>query len=274
MRPRRLRGGSGGSGGPDGPPGDGAYGLPGAGPKAPEGCPPGWCEHEAGPKARSTERRSSCTRRTCASVPSVNSASRIARRTPCRASSHRRRASVSGVPVAVRGFHAPDAASASRSSTASSRCASRPKSRPASASGPAFCGLPASTAVCAKAAAVAVSVGSVTVSSGVPGPARDSIPVCRSTASTRTAVSKPSSAPVRAPALSQPAATRRAAAATGRRPNSPSRSATWSRTLADASTSETAAASLAPSPRATGAVRIDRSGQGPAVRRRTSVRSA
>lgn len=96
-------------------------------------------------------------------------------------------------------------------------------------------------------AAVAVSVGSVTVSSGVPGPASDSIPVCRSTASTRTAVSKPSSAPVRAPALSQPAATRRAAAATGRRFNSPSRSATWSRTFADASTSDTAAASLAPS---------------------------
>ncbi len=53
----------------------------------------------------------------------------------------------------------------------------------------------------------------------------------------------------------------------GARANSPSRSATWSRTLAEASTSETAAASRAPSPWATEAVRIPRSGQGPAVRR-------
>lgn len=106
---------------------------------------------------------------------------------------------------------------------------------------------------------------------GVPMPARDSIPVWRSTASTRTAVSKPRARPVLAPALSQERATRRAAAATGRRANRPSRSATWSRTFAEARTSETAAASLAPSPRATGAVRMARSAQGPAVRRPASV---
>ncbi|OAR27631.1 hypothetical protein A8W25_05305 [Streptomyces sp. ERV7] len=122
--------------------------------------------------------------------------------------------------------------------------------------------------MCAKAAAVAVSVGSVTVSRGVPGPASASIPVCRSTASTRTAVSNPREAPVRAPARSQLAASRRAASATGLRFNRPSRSATWSRTFAEARTSETAAASRAPSPWATGAVRIARSGQGPAVRLR------
>ncbi|MDQ0699569.1 hypothetical protein QF048_006011 [Streptomyces sp. W4I9-2] len=87
-------------------------------------------------------------------------------------------------------------------------------------------------------------------------------------------MSKPRAAPVRAPARSHPAATRRAAAATGRRANSPSRSATWSRTLAEARTSETAAASRAPSPLATGAVRMARSGQGPAVRRPSGVRPA
>lgn len=67
--------------------------------------------------------------------------------------------------------------------------------------------------MCAKAAAVAVSVGSVTVSSGVPGPASSSMPVCRSTASTSSAVSKPSCAPVRAagavPARRHPARRRR-----------------------------------------------------------------
>ncbi|MWA10140.1 hypothetical protein E5671_13295 [Streptomyces sp. BA2] len=128
-------------------------------------------------------------------------------------------------------------------------------------------GLPAMTAVCAKAAAVAVSVGSVTVSREVPGPAKPSMPTCRSTASSRTAVSKPTSAPVRAPARSQLRATFRAAAATGLRAKRPSPSTTWSRTFADASTSETAAASRAPSPCATEAVRMPRSGQGPAVRR-------
>lgn len=109
---------------------------------------------------------------------------------------------------------------------------------------------------------------------GVPGPASASIPVCRPTASTRSAVSNPRAAPVRAPARSQRAATRRAAAATGLRARSPSRSATWSRIFAEASTRETAAASRAPSPRATGAVRIPRSGQGPAVRRWPVGRSA
>lgn len=116
-----------------------------------------------------------------------------------------------GVPGAAR-------ASASRSSTASRRWASRPKSRPASASAAALPGLPASCAVCAKAAAVAVSVGSVTASTGVPIPASTSMPACRSTASTRTAVSKPREAPVRAPARSQERATRRAATARGRAP--------------------------------------------------------
>lgn len=165
--------------------------------------------------------------------------------------------------MAVSGFQAPAAASAVWSSTASSRCARRPKYRPASARAGALPGRPARTEVCAKAAAVAVSVGSVTTSTGVPGPASVSMPACRSTASTRTAVSKPREAPVRAPARSQPRATLRAARAMGARANSPSRSATWSRTFAEARTSETAAASRAPSPLATGAVRIPRSGQGP-----------
>lgn len=128
--------------------------------------------------------------------------------------------------------------------------------------------------MCAKAAAVAVSVGSVTVSSGVPGPASASMPICRSTASTSTAVSNPMSDPVRAPARPQFVAIRRAARATGLRASTPSPSATWSRTLAEASTSETAAASRAPSPCATEAVRIPRSGQGPAVRLQSVVRSA
>ncbi len=223
------------------------------------------------PKARSTDRRSSWTSRTCTSLESANSASRSARRMPCTASSHSRRASSVVAPVAVSGFQAPSAASEARSSTASRRWASRPKSRPASASGAALPGRPASTAVCAKAAAVAVSVGSVMTVSGVPGPARSSMPTWRSTASTRTAVSKPSVAPVRAPALSQPAATLRAAAATGRRRSSPLRSATWSRIFAEARTRETEAASRAPSPFATEAVRIPRSGQGPAVRRAASA---
>ncbi|OSY54131.1 hypothetical protein BG846_00203 [Streptomyces fradiae ATCC 10745 = DSM 40063] len=86
-------------------------------------------------------------------------------------------------------------------------------------------------------------------------------------------MSNPSSRPVLAPAASQRRATRRAAAATGLRASSPSRSATWSRIFAEASTRETAAASRAPSPRATGAVRMARSGQGPAVRRAAGVRS-
>ncbi len=115
-------------------------------------------------------------------------------------------------------------------------------------------GRPARAAVCAKAAAV--SVGSVTVSSDVPRPAKASIPACRSTASTRTAVSKPTAEPVRAPALSRLLATRRAAAATGRRASSPSPSTTWSLTFAEASTSETEA------------VRMPRRGQGLVVRRR------
>ncbi|AZQ33749.1 hypothetical protein EJ357_09935 [Streptomyces cyaneochromogenes] len=174
---------------------------------------------------------------------------------------------MSEVPVAVSGFHAPASASATWSSTASRRCASRPKRRPASASGTALCGRPARIAVWAKAAAVAVSVGSVTVRIGVPGPASDSIPTCRSTASTSTAVSNPTAEPLRAPAAPQPEATRRAASASGLRASSPSPSATWSRTLAEASTSETAAASRAPSPCATDAVRIPRNGHGPAVRR-------
>ncbi len=235
-------------------------------PAGPDPCPCP-CPQEVVPKARSTEVRSSCTSSRWASPASANSTSRSASLMPCRASSHSRRASGSEVPVAVSGFQAPDAASAAWSSTASSRCASRPKYRPASASGAALPGRPASCAVWAKAAAVAVSVGSVTTSTGVPGPASVSMPVCRSTASTRTAVSKPSEAPVRAPARSQPRATLRAAAAIGARANRPSPSATWSRTFAEARTSETAAASRAPSPLATGAVRIPRSGQGPAVRR-------
>ncbi|QES23038.1 hypothetical protein DEJ46_31180 [Streptomyces venezuelae] len=291
MSPRRL-GGSGGNGppGPPGPPGPGAYGPPGpAGPPGAYGLPgvaygfpgtgpcacgapcPAPCEQLVVPKARSTELRSSWARRTWTSLSSANSASRRASRIPCRASSASRRASSREVPVAVSGFQAPATASAGWSSTASRRWARRPKSRPASASGAAFSGRPARTAVCAKAAAVAVSVGSVTVSSGVPSPARVSIPVCRSTASTRTAVSKPRERPVLAPALSQERATRRAAAATGLRANRPSRSATWSRTFAEARTSETAAARRAPSPWATGAVRMARSAQGPAVRRPAAV---
>ncbi|AGP58922.1 hypothetical protein M271_37625 [Streptomyces rapamycinicus NRRL 5491] len=83
-------------------------------------------------------------------------------------------------------------------------------------------------------------------------------------------MSKPSAAPLRSPARSHRPATRRAAAATGRRANAPSPSATWSRTFAEASTSETVAARRAPSPWATDAVRIPRSGQGPAVRRQPS----
>jgi hypothetical protein len=55
--------------------------------------------------------------------------------------------------------------------------------------------------------------------------------------------------------------------ATGRRPNAPSRSSTWSPTFAAASTSDTAAASWAPSPRATDVERMPRSGHGPASRR-------
>ncbi len=107
--------------------------------------------------------------------------------------------------------------------------------------------------------------------SGVPGPANSSMPSCRSTASTSTAVSKPTVAPVRAPARPHPAATLRAAAATGRRRSAPFPSATWSRIFAEASTRETDAARRAPSPFATEAVRIPRSGQGPAVRRRASA---
>ncbi|GAA2794074.1 hypothetical protein GCM10010441_19160 [Kitasatospora paracochleata] len=80
-------------------------------------------------------------------------------------------------------------------------------------------------------------------------------------------MSKPSAEPPPALCRSHRRATTRAPAATGRRANTPSRSATWSRTFTDASASETAAASLAPSPLATGAVRIPRSGHGPAVRR-------
>ncbi len=84
-------------------------------------------------------------------------------------------------------------------------------------------------------------------------------------------MSNPTADPLCAPARPQLAATRRAAAATGLRASSPSRSATWSRTLAEASTSETAAASRAPSPCATDAVRIPRSAHGPAVRRDSSA---
>ncbi len=133
---------------------------------------------------------SSCTSSRCTSRPSANSASRSASRTPCTASSASRRASVSGVPVAVSGFQAPDAASASLSSTASRRWASRPKRRPASASGSALSGRPARYAVCANAAAVAVSVGSVTASRAYPdrraprcrpaGPRRPPARRCRS----------------------------------------------------------------------------------------------
>ncbi|NEE18778.1 hypothetical protein G3M58_71435 [Streptomyces sp. SID7499] len=80
-------------------------------------------------------------------------------------------------------------------------------------------------------------------------------------------MSNPTAEPVRAPAVSQLTATRRAARATGLRANSPSPSVTWSRTFAEASTRDTAAASRAPSPWATEAVRMPRSGHGPAVRR-------
>lgn len=54
-----------------------------------------------------------------------------ARPVPCPAPSAGRSASGGGAPVSVRGFHAPDAASASLSSTASGRRVSRPGSRPA-----------------------------------------------------------------------------------------------------------------------------------------------
>ncbi len=70
---------------------------------------------------------------------------------------------------------------------------------------------------------------------------------------------------------SQRRVTARAPAATGRRANTPSWSSTWSRIFTEASASETAAASRAPSPRATEAVRIPRSGHGPAVRRPAPV---
>ncbi|KRV49628.1 hypothetical protein AQ490_20145 [Wenjunlia vitaminophila] len=217
------------------------------------------------PKARSTERGSSCTSSTWTNPPRVNSTSASASRTPRTASSHSRRASSRPVPVAVSGFHAPALASSARSSTASNTWANRPNSRPASANGARFPGRPASTAVCANAAAVAVSVGSVTSNSETP--AIDSTRNCRSTASTSTAVSNPTSAPRTAPPRSQRAATPRATAATGRRANTPSRSATWSRTFAEASTNDTAAANRAPSPTATSADRIPRNGHGPADRR-------
>ena len=174
-------------------------------------------------KARSTERRSSCTSSTCASLSSVNSASRSASRIPCSASSHEppglgERGAGGGerVPGTRRGvsFLVLHGVQQMR----------EPPEEPAGLGerfGVAAAG-PARTAVCAKAAAVAVSVGSVTVSSGVPGPASASMPVCRSTASTSTAVSKPSSRagtrPGPVPARGDPAGGRgdRAARSTAR----------------------------------------------------------
>ncbi len=123
----------------------------------------------------------------------MNSASLSASLMPSSASSHRRRASARSAPVASSGFHAPLAWSAARSSTASTRWAIRPKSRPASLRAAWLAGFPASTAVCANAAAVAVSVGSVTVSREVPGPAAASTAVWRPIASVSTPTSKPSS---------------------------------------------------------------------------------
>ena len=141
---------------------------------------------------------------------------------PRSASSHRRRASARSVPVASSGFHAPLAWSAARSSTASTRWAIRPKSRPASLRAAWLAGFPASTAVCANAAAVAVSVGSVTVSRGVPGPAAASTAVWRPIASVSTPTSKPSSRPVRVLAAAHRAASAVAAPRTPGRPSAPS----------------------------------------------------
>ncbi|MBN9741965.1 hypothetical protein DMP23_12735 [Amycolatopsis sp. A1MSW2902] len=197
----------------------------------------------------------------------MNSASRNASSTPSTASEHSRWASSSAVPVASNGFQDPDAASAARSSTASSRWATRPNSRPASASGARLPGRPAITAVCANAADDASSAGSVASNGESPARIARSSSPWRPTTSVRTAVSKPISAPVRPPCAAQRRATSRAAPATGRRAKAPSRSATWSATFAEARTSDTAAASRAPSPTATDAGRIDRSGHGPAARR-------
>jgi hypothetical protein len=128
-------------------------------------------------------------------------------------------------------------------------------------------GFPASTAVCANAAAVAVSVGSVTVSRGVPGPAAASMVVWRPIASVSTPTAKPSSWPVRVLAADHRVASAVAAPRTPGRPNAPSPSSAWSRIFAAARTSDTVAASRAQSPMATSSFRIRRSAHRPAVRR-------
>jgi hypothetical protein len=131
-------------------------------------------------------------------------------------------------------------------------------------------GRPASSAVRANAADVASSAGSVASSGESPSRITLSSEPWRETASVSTVVSNPTRPPVRLPCAAQRAATRRAAAATGRLPNAPSRSSTWSPSFAAASTSDTAAASWAPSPRATDVDRMPRSGHGPASRRRST----
>ncbi len=80
-------------------------------------------------------------------------------------------------------------------------------------------------------------------------------------------MSNPTVRAVPPPCSAHRRATTRATPATGRRPNTPSPSSTWSRTLADASTSDAAAASRGPGPIDTAADRMPRSGHGPAPRR-------
>ena len=122
--------------------------------------------------------------------------------------------------------------------------------------------------------AVAISVGSVTVSSAVPGPAAASTAAWRPTASVSTPTSKPSRWPDRALAAAQRVASDGRRPAHPGRPSAPSPSSTWSRIFAAASTSDTVAASRAQSPTATSAFRIPRSAHRPAVaplRRRPSA---
>ncbi len=121
-------------------------------------------------------------------------------------------------------------------------------------------------AVCAKASAVASSVGAVTVRTSVPSPASRSTSRWRSTTMARAAPSKPSPSPeVRAPCCHR-RATRPATARTPGLAKAPSPSSMWSLTLAEASIKETVAARSAPAPSATLADRMPRSGQGPAIR--------
>ena len=177
-------------------------------------------------KVRVTARRNSRVSRRCTSRPSVNSTSARASSMPSTASSHAVRTSPIGVAVAATGFHFPCTRSSCRSSIASSRCATRPNNWPTSRSGATFPGRPASTAVCANAAATEVSVGSVTASNELPGVAAASSAACRLIASISTAVSKPRAVPTPVPWRSHRSAIRRAAGRTPAAASTPSPSST------------------------------------------------